>query len=68
MSRRGRTIDDLFGSLARQAGPRTIGVLLSGACEAAPTGLAEIKEAGGIAMVQNPEDAEFGSMPDSDCL
>jgi chemotaxis response regulator CheB len=28
-------------------------------------GLAEIKQAGGITMVQSPEDAEFASMPRS---
>ena len=65
MSRRGRTIDDLFGSLARHAGPRTIGVVLSGALRDGAKGLAEIKEAGGITMVQSPEDAEFASMPES---
>ena len=65
MSRRGRTIDDLFGSLARHAGPRTIGVILSGALREGAKGLAEIKQAGGITMVQSPEDAEFESMPKS---
>jgi chemotaxis response regulator CheB len=65
MSRRGRTIDDLFGSLARHAGRRTIGVVLSGALRDGPKGLAEIKQAGGITMVQSPEDAEFESMPKS---
>jgi two-component system, chemotaxis family, CheB/CheR fusion protein len=28
-------------------------------------GLAEIKQAGGITMVQSPEDAEFAGMPES---
>jgi two-component system, chemotaxis family, protein-glutamate methylesterase/glutaminase len=65
MSRRGRTIDDLFGSLARHAGPRTIGVVLSGALRDGAKGLADIKQAGGITMVQSPEDAEFESMPRS---
>jgi two-component system, chemotaxis family, protein-glutamate methylesterase/glutaminase len=65
MTRRGRTIDDLFGSLARHAGPRIIGVVLSGALRDGAKGLAEIKQAGGITMVQSPEDAEFESMPRS---
>jgi two-component system chemotaxis response regulator CheB len=65
MSRRGRTIDDLFVSLARHAGPRTIGVVLLGALRHGAKGLAEIKQAGGITMVQSPEDAEFESMPRS---
>jgi hypothetical protein len=37
-------IDTLFRSLARHAGPRTIGVILSGL----------LKEAGGVAVVQDP--------------
>jgi two-component system chemotaxis response regulator CheB len=65
MTRRGRTIDDLFVSLARHAGPRTIGVVLSGALRDGAKGLAEIKQAGGITLVQSPEDAEFESMPRS---
>jgi two-component system chemotaxis response regulator CheB len=65
MSRRGRTIDGLFGSLAHHAGPRTIGVVLSGALRDGAKGLAEIKQAGGIIMVQSPGDAEFESMPES---
>jgi two-component system, chemotaxis family, protein-glutamate methylesterase/glutaminase len=65
MSRRGRTIDDLFVSLARHAVPRTIGVVLSGALRDGAKGLAEIKQAAGITMVQSPEDAEFESMPAS---
>jgi two-component system chemotaxis response regulator CheB len=53
MSRRGRRIDDLFGSLARHAGPRTIGIILSGALRDGAKGLAEIKQGGGITMVQS---------------
>jgi two-component system, chemotaxis family, protein-glutamate methylesterase/glutaminase len=64
-ARRGRTIDDLFVSLARHAGPRVIGVVLSGALRDGTKGLAEIKRAGGIAMAQSPAEAEFPSMPES---
>ena len=60
----GHTIDDLFGSLARHAGPRSIGVIRSGALGDGAKGLAEINQAGGITMVQTPDDAEFASMPE----
>ena len=63
--RRGRTIDDLFMTVAAHAGPRAIGVVLSGALSDGAKGLATIKAAGGVTMVQSPEDAEFPSMPKS---
>ncbi len=62
-SRRGRTIDDLFASVARHAGPRVIGVLLSGLLRDGSEGLAAIRRAGGVAMVQSPGDARFPDMP-----
>lgn len=64
-ARRGRTIDDLFVSVARHAGPRAIGVVLSGALRDGTAGLAAIKRAGGIALVQSPADAQFADMPES---
>ena len=63
--RRGRTIDDLFISVARHAGPRTVGVLLSGVLRDGSAGLAAIKRAGGITMVQSPAEARFPSMPEN---
>jgi two-component system chemotaxis response regulator CheB len=42
---RGHNIDLLFGSLARNAGPRTVGVLLSGLLKDGSQGLAALKEA-----------------------
>jgi len=62
---RGHTIDALFQSLARHAGPRTIGVILSGMLKDGSLGLRALKEAGGVALVQNPEEAAFREMPQS---
>jgi len=56
-------IDPLFRTAARSYGPRVIGVLLSGTLDDGTDGLRIIKECGGLAVVQSPEDALFGDMP-----
>jgi len=58
-----RNIDQLFISLARHYGARTIGVVLSGQLDDGTRGLAAIKKAGGIAMVQSPDEAAYPEMP-----
>jgi two-component system chemotaxis response regulator CheB len=58
-------IDPLFRTAARSYGPRVIGVLLSGTLDDGTYGLRVIKEYGGLAVVQRPEDALFGDMPSS---
>ena len=48
---RGRTVDLLFKSVAAQAGPCGIGVILSGSLDDGSRGVAAIHEAGGKTMV-----------------
>ncbi|HYK53902.1 MAG TPA: chemotaxis protein CheB [Candidatus Eremiobacteraceae bacterium] len=57
------SIDVTFKSAARRFGPRTIGVILTGGLKDGTDGLRAIKESGGRAVVQDPADAEFSSMP-----
>lgn len=56
-------IDPLFRSAALSAGPRVVGVILSGMLNDGASGLAAVKSCGGIALVQSPQDAEAREMP-----
>lgn len=58
-------IDIFFNSLAEDQGSKAIGVILTGTGSDGTRGLMAIKEAGGMAMVQNPETARFNGMPKS---
>lgn len=58
-------IDPLFRSVAEFYRDEAIGVLLTGGLNDGTAGLYEIKRRGGIAIVQDPADAEAPSMPRS---
>ncbi|WP_353718936.1 chemotaxis protein CheB [Dyadobacter sp. 676] len=59
------SIDATMRSAAYWYGPDVIGVILTGRLSDGTSGLWTIKEMGGIAIVQDPADASFASMPES---
>ncbi|MFP4229059.1 MAG: CheR family methyltransferase [Salinivenus sp.] len=59
------SIDRFLRSLASDQRDNAVGIVLSGSGADGTLGLRAIKEAGGVTMVQSPEEAEYPSMPES---
>lgn len=59
------SIDALFRSAAYVYGPKVIGIVLSGLLNDGTSGLWSIKRLGGKCIIQQPDDAEFPSMPEN---
>jgi two-component system chemotaxis response regulator CheB len=59
------SIDVLFRSAAVAYNSKVIGIILTGLLDDGTSGMGAIKRSGGICMVQEPEEAEFGDMPNN---
>ncbi|HVT58378.1 MAG TPA: chemotaxis protein CheB [Thermoanaerobaculia bacterium] len=62
---RARPIDKFFSALAADQKEGAVGIVLSGTGNDGSAGLKDIRSAGGLCLVQDPETAEYDGMPRS---
>ncbi|HEY6135610.1 MAG TPA: chemotaxis protein CheB [Rubrivivax sp.] len=58
-------VDHLFRSLAKEYGPRAVGIVLSGAGSDGSAGIRDIKAVGGLVLTQEPDSSGQRGMPQS---
>ena len=63
LEQRRAPVDMFFRSLAEAQGSRAVCVVLSGTGPNGSSGLKRVKEYGGLAIAQDPNEAEYGDMP-----
>jgi two-component system chemotaxis response regulator CheB len=57
------SIDTLFRSAAASHGARVIGIILTGMLEDGAAGMMAIRRAGGVCIIQDPNEAQYPDMP-----
>lgn len=58
-----KTINRFFASLARDSGPKSVAIVLSGTGNDGAEGIKEVHEMGGFVIVQSEDSAKFNGMP-----